>query len=153
MTTTALDVILKNVKIHPDMSEETNCFSASIYLNGKRVGTVKNSGRGGCNDYDWFNPEAGKTISDYADSLPPVQSEHFDDGLAMDIDLFIDELLREYEENRQYKSWCRTKTCFRLKTTEPGSWLTIKRKYTPQIKNALETEYGDELDEILNERF
>ena len=46
-------ITVKNVKIHQELSEETLCFSASVYFNGKRVGVAKNRGRGGCNDYDW----------------------------------------------------------------------------------------------------
>lgn len=42
-----MQIVLKNVKNHADMSEETNCFSATIYVDGKKVGTVKNDGRGG----------------------------------------------------------------------------------------------------------
>jgi hypothetical protein len=41
---------LKNLKFHEDMSEETPCFSADLYENGKLVAHVKNSGRGGCNE-------------------------------------------------------------------------------------------------------
>ncbi len=33
------------------MSEETNCFVADLYINGKKIGYVKNDGRGGCTDY------------------------------------------------------------------------------------------------------
>ncbi len=43
------------------MSEETPCFSADLYENGKLVAHVKNSGNGGCNDY---YPAEGKTWKD-----------------------------------------------------------------------------------------
>jgi hypothetical protein len=41
---------LKKLKFHEDMSEETPCFSADLYEDGKLVAHVKNNGRGGCND-------------------------------------------------------------------------------------------------------
>lgn len=41
---------LKNVKVHEDMSEETTCFSATLYANEKKVATCKNDGRGSCTD-------------------------------------------------------------------------------------------------------
>lgn len=37
---------LKNIKVHEDMSEETTCFSAALYANGKKVAVCGNDGRG-----------------------------------------------------------------------------------------------------------
>lgn len=54
---------LKNLKFHEDMSEETPCFSADLYENGKLVAHVKNSGQGGCND---LYPAKGLTYKDVA---------------------------------------------------------------------------------------
>ena len=39
---------LDNLKVHDDMSEETMCFSADMYFNGKFAGNCSNDGRGGC---------------------------------------------------------------------------------------------------------
>jgi hypothetical protein len=44
-----LNLSLKNLKFHEDMSEETPCFSADLYEDGKLIAHVKNEGRGGCN--------------------------------------------------------------------------------------------------------
>ena len=41
---------LRKVKFFDEMSEETPCFKAEIWENGKHVADVKNDGRGGCND-------------------------------------------------------------------------------------------------------
>lgn len=41
---------LKKVKFFDEMSEETPCFKAEIWENGKHIADVKNDGRGGCND-------------------------------------------------------------------------------------------------------
>lgn len=38
---------LKNLKIIDSMSEETVCFTATVYKDGKRIGTAKNEGHGG----------------------------------------------------------------------------------------------------------
>jgi len=147
-----MNVTLKSVKIHPDMSEETNCFSATIYLDNKRVGTVRNSGRGGCNDYHWEKPEAGRQIEEFAKTLP-LPSEYFSEGLPMDIDLFIDDLMEKHEENKQYKRSCKTKTLFRLEGQEKGVYYEIKIPYSTQVKLKLQEKHGDKLVEIINERF
>lgn len=38
---------LKNIKHSAFASEETHCFEAKVYVDGKPVGTVSNEGRGG----------------------------------------------------------------------------------------------------------
>lgn len=61
---------LKNIKHAAFASEETYCYSASIYFDGKRVGTVKNDGHGGC-DYEYIEDKDGwKAMSDYVKTLP-----------------------------------------------------------------------------------
>lgn len=49
LNTKNLNLSLKNLKFHEDMSEETPCFSADLYEDGKLIAYVKNEGRGGCN--------------------------------------------------------------------------------------------------------
>ena len=44
-------VELKAVKILQSLSEETICFTANIYVNGKKAGWAKNTGNGGSNHY------------------------------------------------------------------------------------------------------
>lgn len=38
---------LKNLDVNKRMSEETWAFTATVYLNGERVATAENRGRGG----------------------------------------------------------------------------------------------------------
>lgn len=52
---------MRNLKFHEDMSEETACFSADLYEDGKLVAHVKNSGKGGCCDLE---PAKGLTWRD-----------------------------------------------------------------------------------------
>ena len=42
---------LKNIKFYESMSEETNCFQADLFINGKKIADVKNQGQGGPTDY------------------------------------------------------------------------------------------------------
>ena len=41
---------LKKVQFFDEMSEETSCFKAEIWEDGKLVADVSNTGKGGCND-------------------------------------------------------------------------------------------------------
>jgi hypothetical protein len=46
-----MKIELKKIKFYEDMSKETFCFTAQIYINGKNSGTASNDGRGGCIEY------------------------------------------------------------------------------------------------------
>tara|TARA_R100001126_G_scaffold99413_2_gene74974 strand:- start:2994 stop:3542 length:549 start_codon:yes stop_codon:yes gene_type:complete len=48
-----MEILLKNIKHYESMSEETYCFEANLYVDGKKVGRVSNRGKGGCHDYDF----------------------------------------------------------------------------------------------------
>ena len=46
-----MNITLKNIKHNENLSEETHCFSATVYLDGKAAFGVKNAGHGGADDY------------------------------------------------------------------------------------------------------
>lgn len=46
-----MKIEIRNVKHHPDLSEETEAFSADLIINGQRIGAVSNRGIGGCDDF------------------------------------------------------------------------------------------------------
>ena len=63
-----MQITLKNVKHYAAMSEETNCFEATLYIDGKKVCEVSNHGQGGPNEYsDWA---VARRIDEYAKTLP-----------------------------------------------------------------------------------
>lgn len=65
---------LKNVKYAAFASEETHCYDASVYFDGKKVGTVKNDGHGGC-DYQYPSDQEGwDAMIDYIDSLNELKT-------------------------------------------------------------------------------
>jgi hypothetical protein len=58
-----MNLSLKKLKFHEDMSEETPCFSADLYDGGKLIAHVSNRGHGGCNH---VIPAKGLTYKDVA---------------------------------------------------------------------------------------
>ena len=62
-----MKIELKNVKHIEHMSEETNCFTASIYIDGKRAGEVSNRGQGASHDY--HPRELYQTLDTHAQTL------------------------------------------------------------------------------------
>lgn len=49
-----MQISLKSVRISESLSEETTAFTARLYVDGKATADVRNSGHGGCNDYDTY---------------------------------------------------------------------------------------------------
>ena len=41
-----MEITLKSVKHFPSLSEETEAYSASVYVDGKKIGTIENTGKG-----------------------------------------------------------------------------------------------------------
>lgn len=56
---------LKKVKIHDDMSEETMCFSAELWVDGKHLADVSNRGHGGSNDFYVHKPFKYNDIAEF----------------------------------------------------------------------------------------
>jgi len=65
-TTAVTSVSIKSYRPAPQLSEETEAFAATIYLNGKRAGYVSNDGHGGCNRYDFADREQREAFFAYA---------------------------------------------------------------------------------------
>ena len=85
---------LKSVKFSEWNSEETNCFQAIVYFNGKRVGMASNEGRGGCT---WVRPT--DDIEDYRAFVAHLEAtkeeDYYDTFTAID-DLFEEWLEAHY---------------------------------------------------------
>lgn len=65
-----MKIELKNIKHSEFASQETNCYEATIYIDGKKAGIVDNDGRGGCdNVHPW---ELAVKIDEYAKTLPKM---------------------------------------------------------------------------------
>lgn len=99
MTSAAVPKIeLRKIRIIASHSEETTCFSADVWVDGKKVGSCMNDGQGGCNRY-YLDPGVERRLSEYAQSLPPLSSEY--GPLDMDLDLLVSNLLDEVERRKE----------------------------------------------------
>lgn len=67
---TTLNLTLRNIKHLASMSEETYCYSATVYLNGHPVCTVGNSGHGGPDEQRWLEPKERAAVEAYFAALP-----------------------------------------------------------------------------------
>ena len=66
---------LKKVKYYAEFSEETPCYTAELYMDSKKVATVKNDGRGGSTDVcftEGLQSELAQKLEEYANNNPVV---------------------------------------------------------------------------------
>lgn len=94
-----MNIELKNIKHYESMSEETNCFQATIYIDGKRAGEASNRGHG---DPIHILPyELHKTLNEYARTLPPLEYEGI--TFEQDAETLIGGLLTDWLMSRELK--------------------------------------------------
>ncbi len=103
-----MNIELKNIKHFPSLSEETEAFTANIYINGVQAGHAKNNGHGGSTDY-YHNDEKGRELihqaEAYCKGLPDKQfpkdqyMEAF--SIPMSLEQYIDDLVNSYIEKKE----------------------------------------------------
>ena len=98
-----MKIELKQIKYSDWASEETSCFQANIYLNGKKVGFCNNDGKGGCTSYNRVPNVDYKVIQEmeeYCKGLPPItyKSSLIDKDIVIDMCLehYLDDLFYDY---------------------------------------------------------
>jgi hypothetical protein len=83
---------LKNIKHTEWASQETNCYQASLYVDGKAVAVVSNDGHGGPDmeyPHSKFKGDYRAKMSEvyaYFKTLPNIPSPLFEDGYSQDLD-------------------------------------------------------------------
>lgn len=101
----------KNIKIAKFASEETLCFEATIYVDGKKVGTAHNHGQGGNTDVHFDDREFQKKVETYCKSLPPIVSDTMMDphdeskpfSYPQDLENLIDGLINDFDNQKEIK--------------------------------------------------
>ena len=95
-----MKIELKKIAFYERMSEETNAFTADIYVNGVKTGYAKNDGQGGCT---FIHAYEGKSLllheaETYAEALPPIQVTFADKthSMKMNLEMLVDNLFEEY---------------------------------------------------------
>jgi hypothetical protein len=127
-----MKIELKRISVSERMSEETNCFVADLYINGKKVGECKNDGRGGCTDYHANTLENRKVIEmaeAFCSKLPKVKyhDTEFDQSLESVIDDLVEAHRKEKDlkriQNKMHKAYL-SAICYGKKTANGYEYAT-----------------------------
>ena len=90
---------LKGIKHFPAGSEETECFVAVLYVNGKKLADCSNEGHGGSTNVRFY-PETvrlGREIEAFLATQPKIRPEGYD--FELDLDLEREKLMRKADKS------------------------------------------------------
>ena len=129
-------------------------YELSLLCGGKKVATVLEEGRGGETRFYWANPEAEAVFDKYLATLPIIEIYQGHE-IKVDGGVFVEELVGVYEINKRFKRLCKSKIVFTLKDKDKDdtTYNTINRPFNQVTKDLMIAKYGDNLKEIINERF
>jgi hypothetical protein len=97
-----MKVEIKNLKHNSRMSEETDCFSADLWINGKKAAYVENTGKGGSHSMHFTDPAIEREFNEWAEAQPPLPDTGYG-PLAMSGELFISILVGDLIDAKQKK--------------------------------------------------
>jgi len=137
---------VKNIKIL-DHDRGTH-YTATIYRDGKKIGTVEEEGRGGCSDFEYNSEADEKAMKDYCVDVLGMDKEYPEND-----SLFIETLVFDADLNKILKRRCKKKTLFSLKSKGDGEFFSLNMVFTEQIRKALIEKHGDDIGEFANDRF
>ena len=143
-----MKVELKNLKINKRLSEETTCFSATLYVEGKKVAEVTNRGCGGNNDYHVIDKQLFDKFKEFLKTLPDVETVWSPTPIKMDVDLYVDFLMNKMEVEKL----CKKGLVFRLVGDEQGVYRTLTGPISDEGRQWLRNKFGEQLAEIVNDR-
>ena len=116
---------LKNIKHFESMSEETFCFNASLYVDGKRVGAVSNRGHGGCHEYD-VNNDTIRQLNQWCKENLPTWSMDDDQEYETDLELHISNLVADFLDTKHIKNLLKRSVVVMDDTCEEGECWVYK---------------------------
>jgi hypothetical protein len=142
-----MEIKLKNIHVDFRLSEETNAFTADLFIDGKNVGTANNDGHGGmttCRAKDRKGAELIREAEIWCEQLPPEVME-YDDGskhtMSVSLDYYLDAMVDEHiakKEQARLEKLMGNSIIFGI----PGGVEYKRLKFSHPIKDLVKTEAG-----------
>jgi len=132
---------VKNVKSF--MGREGYGFECSLYKDGKKIGTVTDTAGGGMTDF-YLDDGEEKILDDFCLTLPKWGSEYGDNEYDTSSDIFLSNLVEEFEVKKKLKKDCKTKTLVKVMKDGKEQIYIYKCAFSEKIKTAIKTrDYPD----------
>ena len=162
-----MKIELKKIQYSEFASQETACFQADLYVDGKPFAIVSNAGHGGCDDhnkhpknpmdYKVFHKELLRIDEWYKDNVK-IESKYSETGyMEGSLDTAVGELLDDYLIEKEVKSLTSRNIIVFVNDGQRGFYKYGKKKYKIEsipgkldaMKKKFKEWYGDFT--ILNE--
>jgi hypothetical protein len=130
-----MNIELKNIKHSSFASHETNCYSASIYVDGKKAGTVDNQGYGGADNIHWNDSVFGQSVEDWAASQPNIKTEYGE--MTYDLELLFGQLVDQWLLSKELTRNLKKGLLVRDSDTKEGSWRIFTGALSQTIPQAM----------------
>lgn len=140
-------------------ADDGPCWSASIWLEGKKIGEVSDGGFGGPLNIEMPEAEMDRLVEALKAAGYVLDLRIEGTEIVLDepknnhdwLELVLPDLADSYDALKYWKSKCKTKIIFRKKGAKPDELLEYKKVYTEEFAAGIRKHYGDDLDMILNE--
>lgn len=105
-----MKIELRHIKTNSVMSEETNCYSASLYIDGKYAGVVMNHGHGGCDEQRLEVDYDIKAINEWLakNEKPMSMAQYKADDVPCDLEILCGRLVSVHQETRRFRRLCKS---------------------------------------------
>lgn len=105
-----MKIELKNIHYSAQLSEETNAFSAALYIDGFKAGVVANHGRGGSTDYRATTQKGKELLAQaeiYCGTLPPFtySYEGKENRIAMDLEMYLEQIVDDHVKGKELQKF------------------------------------------------
>ncbi len=141
---------VKNVKSF--QGREGYGFECSLYKDGKKIGTVTDTAGGGMTDF-YLNKGEKEILDTHCKTLPKWGSEYGSKEYDTDCDIFLNSLVNDFEQQKQYRKWCKKGkvTVYRIDKQKKGTYSLLSTSYNEVVKASLEKKYEGKGLVIVNE--
>jgi len=107
-----MKIDLKNIRYSASLSEETNAFTADVYIDGAKAAIAANRGHGASTDIAPLSEESRDLIAraeQWCKTLPPDKLELNGEEVSFPVNLesYIDALIDDYVNDKNLKSFRR----------------------------------------------
>lgn len=110
-----MNIEIKNVKHSEFASQETHCFQANVYIDGKRFAQVSNDGHGGCDMVDPIGLKTKEEFGAWRKQLDEVEAELAKEivseyKLENSLELVVGNLVNKWLQDKEIKTLLRRVT-------------------------------------------
>lgn len=108
-----MKIELKSVKYAAFASQETNCYSAALWIDGVKIGTVENDGHGGCDSF-WGDQKVFDKANAWCKANLPKWDSYDGEPMDTDLEMHCGTLLTQWLCRRDLKRLMAKKVVFQM---------------------------------------